>query len=202
MRTKLIVITLIAASMMTVRSQETPPPANVDPAQAITLLREGLVASFNRGDMDALLGFCDTNVLVTWQNGEVCEGREAVRAYYEKMMVGPRPIVRKITAEPQVIGRHLQGDWAVSWGKLNDTFELTDGSKLNLNSHFSATIARRGDRWLVTAYHASVNAFDNPVLSLAMKKVAITAGVGGAITGLIIGMALVFIFRRPKTQNV
>src|SRR6185369_7724843 len=132
--------------------------------QAITKLREGLVDSFNKGDMDRLLSYLDTNAVVTWQNGEVCEGPAAVKAYYERMMKGDHPIVSKVTADPKVLGRHVQGDWAVSWGNMNDNFVLADGRELPLNSHFTATIVRRGDRWLVSAFHVSVNAFDNPVM--------------------------------------
>src|SRR6266567_1352504 len=112
----------------------------VDPAvdKAVTHLREGLVDSFNRGDIDRLLTFLDTNAVVTWQNGEVCEGTMAVKAYYDRMMKGDHPVVKKVTADPKVLGRHFQGDWAVSWGDLNDRFELTDGRELPLNSHFTA----------------------------------------------------------------
>jgi hypothetical protein len=80
-------------------------PADVDAAQAITRLRECLVDSFNRGDIDRLLAYLDTNAVVTWQNGEVCEGTAAVKAYYERMMKGDKPVVRKITSDPKINGR-------------------------------------------------------------------------------------------------
>src|SRR6266436_9889594 len=98
--------------------------------QAITHLREGLIDSFNKGDIDRLLTFLDANAVVTWQNGEVCEGPAAVKAYYERMMKGDHPVVSKVTTDPKVLGRHVQGDWAVSWGDLNDEFTLTDGRVL------------------------------------------------------------------------
>src|SRR5271170_5820413 len=93
-------------------------PANPEAEQAITRLREGLVDSFNHGDMDRLLTYLDTNAVVTWQNGEVCEGAAAVKAYYDRMMKGDHPVVSKVTADPKVLGRHIQGGWAVSWGDL------------------------------------------------------------------------------------
>src|SRR5262245_21751789 len=95
--------------------------------KAIARLREGLIDSFSKGDIDRLLTFLDTNVVVTWQNGEVCEGTAAVKAYYNKMMKGEHPLVSKVTSEPKILGRHIQGDWAVSWGELNDHFLLSDG---------------------------------------------------------------------------
>ncbi len=173
-------------------------PASSEADQAITRLREGLVDSFNHGDLDRLLTYVDTNVVVTWQNGEVCEGPAAVKAYYERMMKGDHPVVSKVTADPKVLGRHVQGDWAISWGDLNDQFVLSDGRELPLNSHFTATIAKRGDHWLVSAFHVSVNAFDNPILTLAVKKVCLMAGIGGVVVGCIVGALAVAILRRPK----
>src|SRR4051812_35595160 len=183
MKKILIIIPALVLFVWVAQPQVSAPA--IDPAvdKAITHLREGLVDSFNRGDIDGLLTFLDTNAIVTWQNGEVCEGTAAVKAYYERMMKGDKPIVKKVTAEPKVLGRHVQGDgnWALSWGNLNDQFELTDGRKLDMDSRFTATIARRGDRWLVSAFHVSVNAFENPVMMLAVKKVAIGAGIGGLL---------------------
>lgn len=167
---------------------------------AITRLREGLVDSFNHDDIDRLLTFLDTNAVVTWQNGEVCEGTAAVKAYYERMMKGDHPVVKKVSAEPKILGRHVQGDWAISWGDLNDHFVLTDGRDLPLNSHFTATIARRGEVWKVAAFHVSVNAFDNPVMMLAVNKTALVVGIGAGILGLIIGVVIMRLLRgKSKT---
>jgi len=170
--------------------------SSVDDDQAIAKLREGLVGSFNRGDIDGLLTFLDTNAVVTWQNGEVCEGTAAVKAYYDRMMKGEHPVVSKVTADPKILGRHVQGDWAVSWGDLNDHFVLTDGRELPLNSRFTATIARRADGWRVTAFHVSVNAFDNPILKLAVKKVGAISVCSGVVLGILIGVCLMFALRR------
>jgi ketosteroid isomerase-like protein len=167
--------------------------------QAITKLREGLVDSFNKGDMDRLLSYLDTNAVVTWQNGEVCEGPAAVKAYYERMMKGDHPVVSKVTADPKVLGRHVQGDWAVSWGSLNDQFVLTDGRELPLNSRFTATVVKRGDRWLVLAFHVSVNAFDNPIMALAIKKILMIAGIGGLVIGGILGAVIMRMLRQRNS---
>ena len=166
--------------------------------QEITKLREGLVDSFNQGDIDRLLTFLDTNAVVTWQNGEVCEGTNAVKAYYDRMMKGDHPVVVKVTSDPKVLGRHIQGDWCVSWGDLNDHFTLSDGRDLSLNSHFTATIAKRGDHWMVAAFHVSVNAFDNPITVLAVKKVSLIAGIAGLIAGSLLTAIVVRLRRGSK----
>ncbi len=199
---KILLITNIPAALflsVLAHAQVNPLPFPPEAEQAITRLREGLVDSFNRDDMERLLTYLETNAVVTWQNGEVCEGTAAVKAYYQRMMKGDHPVVSKITADPKILGRSFQGDWAVSWGNLNDRFLLADGRELLLNSRFTATIARRGDRWLVTAFHASVSAFDNPILALAVKKVSLVAGLVGLAAGLLGGVIITRLLRRSKS---
>jgi ketosteroid isomerase-like protein len=162
---------------------------------AIKALRDGLVSSFTKGDIDGLLEHLAADVVVTWQNGELCRGREEVRAFHNRMMTGNDKVVREIKSAPEVLGRQAHGDWAVSWGNLRDHFVLNDGSDLPFNSVFTATIAKQGERWLVTAFHVSVNVFDNPVLALSIRKTALWAGVGLGAAGLLIGF---FVGRRKR----
>jgi hypothetical protein len=139
--------------------------------------------------------------MVTWQNGEVCEGTAAVKAYYDRMMKGDHPVVVKVTSDPKVLGRHIQGDWCVSWGDLNDHFTLSDGRDLPLNSHFTATIAKRGDHWMVSAFHVSVNAFDNPITVLAVKKVSLFVGIAGLIAGILLTVIVTRLMRGSKSSG-
>jgi len=189
------------------RGQPTPassqPVTDPDPTRAIGLLREELVEAFNKGEVDRLLSHLDPDVVVTWQNAEVCRGPQAVRAFYERMLVGPNRVVRRISAKPTVDDRHVyDNNWAVSWGNMHDEFELNDGSGFRFDSRFTATIARRGDAWKVVAFHASVNAFDNPVLGIAAKKAGTWAGLGGAAAGLVIGVVVgALVGRRRKTAG-
>ena len=169
--------------------------------QEIAKLREGLVDSFNHGDIDRLLTYLDTNAVVTWQNGEVCEGTAAVKEYYNRMMKGDHPVVLKVTSDPKVLGRHIQGDWCVSWGDLNDHFTLSDGRDLPLNSHFTATIAKRGDHWMVSAFHVSVNAFDNPITALAVKKVSLIVGIAGFVAGILLTAIVARFLRNSKNSG-
>ena len=198
MKTKLLVALMFLTFLVPAFAQSD--ATNTDAEQAIGRLREGLVKSFNDGDIDRLLTFLDTNAVVTWQNGEVCIGTAAVKDYYDRMMKGDRPVVSKVTADPKVLGHHIKGDWAVSWGELNDHFLLTDGRDLPLDSRFTATIAKRGDEWKVASFHASVNAFHNSVLTWAIKKMALIGGIGGIVTGLILGILGASLFRSKKSS--
>ncbi|HEU5126113.1 MAG TPA: nuclear transport factor 2 family protein [Verrucomicrobiae bacterium] len=194
-------IVVLVLSLFFSAHAQTNLPMELDADFAVKQLREGLVDSFNQGDIDRLISYLDTNAVVTWQNGEVCEGPAAVKAYYERMMKGDHPVVSKVTADPKILGRHAHGDWAVSWGVLNDDFVLTDGRHLPLNSRFTATIIKRGERWLVSSFHVSVNAFDNPITNLAVKKISIAVGIGGIVVGLFIGVITAGIIVRRKRSH-
>jgi ketosteroid isomerase-like protein len=204
-RSYLAFVLAVALGMMSASAQTTRPAAttqaagavtSADPALAINLMRQEMVDAFNKGDLDRLLSHLDPDVVVTWQNAEVCRGPEAVRAYYNKMMVGPDKRVKSVAANPTVDDRHVYGDWAISWGKMNDTFVLTNGSDFAFDSRFTASIARRGDAWKVTSFHVSVNAFDNPILRIAAKKAATLALLLGAVVGLVIGLIVGMLIKR------
>jgi len=189
---------VLLAAVSTARAQATQGVTEPDALKAINLLRTELVDSFNKGDVNRLLSHLDPDVVVTWQNGEVCRGPQAVKAYHDRMMAGPNRIVAKLSSNPVVDDRHVYGDWAVSWGNLHDDYELNDGSKFKLDSRFTATIAHRGNEWKVTSFHASVNAFDNPILGVAAKKVGTWAGVIGALVGVVVGGGIAWAMGRRK----
>jgi ketosteroid isomerase-like protein len=173
-------------------AQATAPATPADPTAAIAVLRNDLIDSFNKGDLPRLLSHLDDDAVITWQNGEVCHGPAELKSYYDKMMTGPDRRVQSAQAEPKVTGRQVYGDWAVTWGEMNDHFVLSPASR------FTATTVRRGDVWKVAAFHVSMNAFDNPILSYAVKRtVGFTAAVAGVV-GLVIGLIAGRMSRKTK----
>jgi ketosteroid isomerase-like protein len=204
MRRHLLSILLCLTALLfaaVTRGQATQPLTEPDPLTAIGQMRTELIDSFNKGDVERLLSHVDPDVIATWQNGEVCHGTDAVRVYYNKMMKSDHPVVAKLSINPEVTGRQLNGNWAVSWGNLHDEYVLTDGSEFKFNSNFTATIARRGDEWKIVSFHASVNAFDNPILGMAVKKTAAWVGAGAGVGGVLIGVLATLVLRRRKTSN-
>src|SRR5947207_2492593 len=103
-RASIATFALVMWSSGFARGQATPLSAPDDSTvpPEIKEMRDGLVDSFNKRDVDRLLSYLHPDIVVTWQNGEVNHGREGVRQYYEKMMVGPNSIVVDIKSNPQV----------------------------------------------------------------------------------------------------
>jgi hypothetical protein len=136
------------------------------------------VNAFNTRDVDGMLRYVQPDVIVVWQNAEVNGGQQAVRDFYNRMIV--QGVVKSVSFNPTVEGRKCQENTCISYGNLQDEFTLNDGTVLPLHSRFSA---------------ASTNVFDNPVVHQAARKTGIYAGAGGLLLGLILGLV---IFRRRK----
>lgn len=163
-----------------------------DPAHGeLRKLRDGALDALNRGDIDALVGFLHPNAVVTWQNAEVSRGRDAVRAYYTRMMSGPDKKVvsfsTKLTVDELTI--LYGGDTGIAFGSSEDHFKLTSGQDFVLHSRWTATVVKEGDHWLLAAVHMSANLFDNPLLHFAEAMGYWMAG-GGVLLGLLVGFFL------------
>jgi ketosteroid isomerase-like protein len=160
-----------------------------DPAHGeLRALRDGLLEAVNKKDVDALLRLLHPDVVVTWQNAEVSRKPAGVRAYLARMLEGPDRIVDDFTTSVAVDELTILhgGDTGISFGTSRDRFKLRSGQSFDLDSRWSATVVRHEGRWVVASFHASVNLFDNPLL-VAAQRMAIGAGAGALILGLVIG---------------
>jgi uncharacterized protein (TIGR02246 family) len=186
--------------------QTTAPGAESGVPPEIKELRDNLIDAFNKREVERMLSYLHPDVVVTWQNAEVSHGREGVRKYYERMMVGPDSVVVELRTNPVVEGRRMYGDTSVSYGAMNDWFKLRDGTEVNLNSRFSAHLAKQPDgKWLVTGFHASSNSFDGEVHRLYARKAGTAAGLAGGVGGLVLGTVVGLALgrkRRPAGTSV
>jgi len=166
---------------------------SADDQRQIDELRRGVVSAFNARDVDGMLRYTQPNVTVVWQNAEVNDGQQAVRDFYNRMIV--QGVVKKVSFNPTVEGRKCQENICISYGNLQDEFTLNDGTVLPLHSRFSAALIKTGGTWKLASFHASTSVFDNPVVHQAARKTGLYAGGGGLLLGLIFGL---LIFRRPR----
>ena len=163
---------------------------------ALRGLRDRLLDATNKKDIDGILAEMHPNVVVTWQNAEVSHGKQAVRAYLERMLKGPNPIVKSYGATVNVDDlTTLYGpNTGVAYGSSVETFDLASGQKFTMHGRWSATMVNENGRWLLASVHASSNLFDNPLLNAAKKSLVIGIIVS-AVLALLIGW---FIGRRTS----
>jgi uncharacterized protein (TIGR02246 family) len=148
-------------------------------------LRAELVAAVTAGDADVVMKHVHPDVVVTWQTNEVCRGREALRAFFEKT---GREAFQGYEVPPTPDGLTLLygGDTGVSFGETVAKYRLL-GKEFGAKSRWTATLVKHEGRWKLAAYHLSMNVMDNALLDGARGAVwvsgavALAAGLGAGV---------------------
>ena len=163
--------------------------------QALRALKADMEQALNARDLDRLLTHLHPSIVFTTMNNDVVVGKQAVRAYYDKMLNGPSPVVRSLHAhfEADDLTR-LYGNTGLAQGSSEDHYVLTDGADLLIHGRWSCALVKEGDQWLIASFHYSTNVFDNPILDKVKHTLATTAGgasiiclLGGLIVGRLMG---------------
>jgi ketosteroid isomerase-like protein len=162
--------------------------------QELNAVREDLRKAFNSGDLELLLSYCHPQVIATWPNGDVAVGHDGVRKIINTLVKSEQRPFESYQVNPTVENRVVlnDGQVVVSRGQFNDEYTLArpKGQQVHLGSLWTATLIKSNDRWLITSFHLSANAFDNPVISLYLTLQRTVAGAIGGVAGLIVGAAL------------
>ncbi len=164
---------------------------------ALRQLKATMEKALNERDLDTIVANVDPQVVFTTMNGDVARGPQQIRAYFRKMLIDPGHIVKNVTVKFDVdaLTTLYGGDTGVALGNSHDHYELTNGDTFDINGRWTCTMVKNGDRWVIAAFHYSANVFDNPILE-RYRKAMWTAGIGGAVVGLILGFFVGFLLRR------
>jgi ketosteroid isomerase-like protein len=159
-----------------------------DPAHnQLRALRTEIIDTITKGDFESLVRHVHTNVVVTWQNAEVCRGHQGLRDFLNRM--GKEAFKGyRVPPTPDELTILHGGDTGVSFGHVVAQYKLF-GTDYEFKSRWTATLVRENDRWLLASYHVSLNALDNPLLNAAKQSLYWVGGVA-AMIGLIIGLLL------------
>jgi ketosteroid isomerase-like protein len=177
------------------------PVTNDDPVNdELRQLHKLLTEAVNKGDIDSVLEHCAADIIFTPSDGDVCRGKPAVRAYFERMMESPNKRFQSFTTDATVDGHLIYpGPTIVAWGPSKDHYKLSNGMEFTVDSRWTATLIKEGDRWFVANIHVSCNLFDNPMLNLARQMLFWGAGVAGG-GGLLVGLLLGWILKRRANR--
>src|SRR5580704_4040197 len=137
-------------------------------------VRDDMIAAWQRRDIEGMLAHVDPNIVVTWQNGEVSRGPDAIRSFYKQMLEGEGSILSNLVSTLKVDDLSiLHGpDTAIAFGSIHDDFTfkrglastaaIGAGNSLSLTSRWTATLVRKAGQWKLASYHVSANVFSNP----------------------------------------
>lgn len=193
-----IVVPLIACLPLAVHAQAPAPPEH--PAHAeIRKLRDEMLQSVNRGDVEGVLPHLHPEAILTFMDGRQCRGREELRAYFARMLGGEKPVVKAFSTDVDVARlTTLYGDdFGVAYGTSRSHFDLTNGKRFTADGVWTATLVRDDGRWQIAAFHTSAGMFDNPVLDMAKTWITRAALIAG-IAGLALGALAVWMVKRRR----
>lgn len=164
-----------------------------DPAHnELRALRTQVLDAIKSGDVERVLAYVHPNVVITWQNQEVCRGQQGLRDFYNRM---GKDAFRgyKVDPMPDELTILYGGDTGISFGSSVAAYRLL-GKEYEFKNRWTATLVKENGRWLLASYHVSNNTLDNPLLNVA-KRAVYWAGVIGLIVGLAFGL---LVARRRK----
>lgn len=151
--------------------------------EELRVLKATMETAINNNDIDTLLANVEDEVVFTTMNSDVVVGKDAIRAYFNKMSVGPDRVVDKVTTRfiPDAKSILYGDDIAIAYGHTDDNYVLRNGTEFNVNARWSTTMRRSDGHWRVASFHYSVNMFDNPILAAQRKLLVGIALVGSLL---------------------
>lgn len=173
-----------------------PAGGRVEDRQQLRTLLDQMEKAISNLDVEGALKLMTPDAVVTWQNAEVSRGPEQIRAYYNRMLKGSAPIVKKFSTRATLGGPAVfYSDSAIAYGKTVDTYELTDGLSFDLHAAWSTTVVKSDGQWKVAALHFSTNLFDNALLNAAQRSVWVAAA-AAFVAGLLLALLAVRLMGR------
>lgn len=155
-------------------------------------LRLEIIDAITKGDIEGVLGHVHPDVVVTWQNSEVCRGRNGLKEFFERM--GKKSFKGyKVPPTPDELTILHGGDTGISFGEVVAEYRLL-GKSYELKSRWTATLVKVDGKWQLAAYHLSMNVLDNPILTTARQGLYL-----GAAIALVIGILIGRMFTRRRS---
>ena len=168
-------------------------PAEKDKAthDALRAMKDQCVEALNKGDYETVLALCDEEIVFTSMDAHVSHGKSEVKAYLDSKLQGQSKVVEGFSTEVTVDRlTTLYGDAnGVASGTSVDRYQLAGGKSLEVKSRWTATVVKKGDKWLLASFQSGTDVFDNPLLATA-KKSAGVLGLGAGLAGLLLGLVL------------
>jgi ketosteroid isomerase-like protein len=150
-------------------------------------LRTEVIEAITKGDFDSVLRHVHTNVVITWQNNEVCRGHKGLLDFFNRM--GKDAFKGyKVPPTPDELTILYGGDTGISFGHTVAQYTIV-GKTIEMTSRWTATLVKENGHWLLASYHVSANLLNNPLLNAAKSGLYLAAGVA-LVAGLVIGLLL------------
>ncbi|MCI2400568.1 nuclear transport factor 2 family protein [Aliiroseovarius subalbicans] len=164
----------------------------------IRAMRDGAIAAFQTRDMDAFLTHVGDDIMFTAMNNEVVHGKDAVRAYYQRMMDASDGMVQALEIDFDVdslAALYADNRAAVATGTSTAHFTMRAGLDFEIPLRWSATMSNDAGAWQITGMHFSANIFDNPI-DTGLRQYLWMIVAACVVLGLVLGF---FLGRRGRS---
>ena len=158
----------------------------------IRAMRDRAIAAFEARDVEALFAELDDRVIFTAMNNETVTGKDALTAYYAKMMDGSAGLVSdlQVAFETDALATLLAGNQAaVASGSVVAAFKMRAGPEFSVPLRWTATLSRDSGAWKIVALHFSANIFENPLDSALRTYLWLMLAAALAV-GLVAGLLM------------
>jgi ketosteroid isomerase-like protein len=185
MRRSVAVATLVGAGLVS------PFVSRADDAadhNALRKARQVYEEAMNSGDLDKLRPYLAANSVHVAATGDEMQGIDGVKAFWRKIQsqVGSDATYH-VEVNPDL--SDLYGDIAIAHGLAKERIRST-ALGLDFDTRWLAIFHRENDGWKLVRSQATINAFDNPVVTLLVKRARWVFGVGGLLAGAAVGFLL------------
>lgn len=155
--------------------------------EELRTLRLEIINAITKGDIDNVIKHVHPDVVITWQNSEVCRGQQGLKNFFQRM--GKDSFKGyKVPPTPDELTILHGGNTGISFGETIAEYRLL-GNGYELKSRWTATLVKENGKWLLAAYHISMNVLDNPILTTASRGLYLGAAVA-LVIGILIGRML------------
>lgn len=116
-----------------------------------------IIDAFNASDIKTLMECVDDRIVFVAVNNDLIQGRDAARAYFDKMLGGTTPILKSIstTMTPDGLSVLHGNALAIAHGTATTTYSLTTGQSFTANTRWTATVVRPQGEWKVISFQDS-----------------------------------------------
>jgi ketosteroid isomerase-like protein len=183
---KLILISCTCLVACGLAGAQTPPKPAEDPAhEELRVLRTQIIEAITKGDIDRVIASVHPNVVITWQNNDVCRGHQGLRDFFNRLGKDAFKGYRT-PPTPDELTILYGNDTGISFGETVADYHLL-GTSHQMKSRWTATLVKENGRWLLAGYHISMNVLDNPILNAAKRGLVWAASIA-AIVALVAGL--------------
>jgi ketosteroid isomerase-like protein len=162
---------------------------------ALRQLRDKAAAAINHLDGNAVASCFAREFAFTTVTQSVLTNQAQVQDFFDRTFRSKDALLTGMTTEPtaDILTRFIDDNTGVCFGSTKDTYTLKSGEVVTMTNRWSATVVKENGAWKVAVAHVGTDFLDNPVLDRAAglaTKLAIGAGAGGLVLGLILGRVM------------